>query len=469
MDHQELIRTRALSDMSEGVLAIRFDGTVELANDAALAILARRREELVGRPFARSFFADEANDAFTQCVLDAIYDKTQGHERYVPYTADGKTKQLRVVSSFLRDGGTAIGVVLVLSDITELTEMRDAVRAMERIRALNDQLDMRNRLLQETFGRYLSDDIVKEILEAPDGLKLGGQKHELTILMSDLRGFTLLSRHMEPQDLIAMLNHYFSEMYEAISRYRGTVIEFLGDGMLVIFGAPVSSARHAADAVAAAVEMQQRMAGVNAWNAARGYPELAMGIGINTDEVVLGNIGSERRTKYGVIGAAVNLTGRIESYTTEGQILLSPSTRAAVGEELTIRRTLAVQPKGVDGQIELYDVVGIGAPYSVSLPVREERLRPLPAPVPVRFSRLEGKHASAELLEGRITALSEREAALETDTALGLYENLKLAVGGELYAKVVGLEGGSVRIHFTAKPRGFSAWLLEAGYTEETT
>ena len=90
MDHQELIRTRALSDMSEGVLAIRFDGTVELANDAALAILARTREALVGRPFARSFFADEANDAFTQCVLDAIYDKTQGHERYVPYTADGK-------------------------------------------------------------------------------------------------------------------------------------------------------------------------------------------------------------------------------------------------------------------------------------------------------------------------------------------------------------------------------------------
>ena len=118
---------------------------------------------------------------------------------------------------------------------------------------------------------------------------------------------------------------------------------------------------------------------------------------------------------------------------------------------------------------ELYDVVGIGAPYGVSLPVREERLQTLAAPVAVRFSRLEGKHASAELLEGRITALSEREAALETDTALGLYENLKLAAGGELYAKVVGLEGGSARIHFTAKPRGFSAWLREAGYTEETT
>ncbi len=459
MEHQELIQTRALSDMSEGVLAIRFDGVVELANDAALHILVRRREDLVGKPFAMSFFADEENDAFAQCVLDAIYDKTQGHERYVPYSAEGQVKQLRVVSSFLREDGEAVGVVLVLSDITELTEMRDAVKAMERIRGLNQQLEIRNRLLQETFGRYLSDDIVKEILEAPDGLKLGGQKHELTILMSDLRGFTLLSRHMEPQDLIAMLNHYFSEMYEAISRYHGTVIEFLGDGMLVIFGAPVSSARHAADAVAAAVEMQQRMAGVNAWNAARGYPELAMGIGINTDEVVLGNIGSERRTKYGVIGAAVNLTGRIESYTTEGQIILSPTTRARIAEPLTVAQEISAAPKGLDGPVTLTVVSGIGGDYALQLQSDDVPPRPLSAPAEVAFRVLDGKHLDGGALQGVLTALSPRQAVLQTDAPLQPFDNLCLSVCDGLYAKVAACTPDGACLRFTGKPEGFDDWL----------
>ena len=459
MEHQELIQTRALSDMSEGVLAIRFDGVVELANDAAVQILARRKEDLVGKPFAMSFFADEENDAFAQCVLDAIYDKTQGHERYVPYSAEGKVKQLRVVSSFLREGGEAVGVVLVLSDITELTEMRDAVKAMERIRGLNQQLEIRNRLLQETFGRYLSDDIVKEILEAPDGLKLGGQKHELTILMSDLRGFTMMCSHMEPQDLIAMLNHYFSEMYEAISRWKGTVIEFLGDGMLVIFGAPISTERHAANAVAAAVEMQQRMRSVNAWNAQRGYPELAMGIGVNTDEVVLGNIGSERRTKYGVIGAAVNLTGRIESYTTEGQIIISPSTRARIAEALTVEQEIPAAPKGVEGTVTLTAVSGIGGDYDLQLFRDEQPPLPLPAPAEIGFRVLEGKHLDGSARRGALRAISAQQAVLETDAPLRPYDNLCLDVCGGLYAKVTDGEAPRFTLRFTGKPEGFAAWL----------
>ena len=111
-------------------------------------------------------------------------------------------------------------MVLVISDITELTELRDAVRAAQTIRGLNRQLELRNRVLQETFGRYLSDDIVREILDSPEGWRLGGHRQRLTILMSDLRGFTAISERMEPQDLISMLNHYFSEMYEEIERFH---------------------------------------------------------------------------------------------------------------------------------------------------------------------------------------------------------------------------------------------------------
>ena len=464
MEREALIRNSIISDMSEGVMVVRFDGVIEIANDAALAILDKSEDELVGSSFVRAFFGEEENDAFVQSVLDAVYEKGRRMESYVPYRSGLQEKQLRLVSSCLHEQEKIIGVILVISDVTELTEMRDAMKAMDRIQTLNRQLEMRNRVLQETFGRYLSDDVVREILDSPDGWKLGGQKRTLSILMSDLRGFTALSERMEPQDLITMLNHYFGEMYEEIERYHGTLIEFLGDGMMVIFGAPTPSESHASDAVAAALGMQKRMEAVNRWNAERGYEPLAMGIGINTDMMILGNLGSEKRTKYGVLGAAVNLAGRIESYTIGGQILLSPRTRAAVRSALTVRRVLPVQPKGVDGTIELFDVVGIGAPYELELPTGEHPLCPLPQPVPVRFATLEGKHSSAEELEGTITALSDQGAALRSEAALERFENLKLEIGGDLYAKVTDIRNGEARLRFTAKPRGFAAWLQRCGY-----
>ena len=146
MTELELMRSRALEDMAEGVIALGFDGVVKLVNDAALDILEKPREALVGRGFALCFFDEPENDAFCQCVLDAVYDKTRRQERYVSYTVSGKVKQLRAMSSFLREGDERVGVVLVLSDITELTELQDAVKAMERIQALNQQLELRNAL-----------------------------------------------------------------------------------------------------------------------------------------------------------------------------------------------------------------------------------------------------------------------------------------------------------------------------------
>ena len=458
MDRNQIIQNSIVSDMSEGVMTIRFNGVIEQVNDAALAILEKKEEELTGNTFLCAFFGSEENDAFIQCVLDAVYEKGKRKENYVPYQTTQGVKQLRVVSSCLHERGEMIGVLLVISDITELTEMRDAVRAMEKIQDLNRQLELRNRVLQETFGRYLSDDVVKEILESPGGWKLGGQRQKLTVLMSDLRGFTAMSERMKPQDLINMLNHYFGEMYEEIERYRGTLIEFMGDGMLVVFGAPTWRENHASDAVAAAVGMQKRMEAVNRWNLKHGYEELAMGIGINSDEMILGNIGSEKRTKYGVLGAAVNLAGRIESYTTGGQILISPGTREAVREELNVRQTLSVSPKGVGGEILLSDIAGIGAPYNLRLNVKYEALTTLPAPVPVRFARVEGKHTEDSWLEGSITAASEDEALLDTGEALSALDNLLLKIGGNLYAKVTQVEQGSCRITFTAKPPRFAEW-----------
>ena len=445
--------------MSEGVMTISFSGVITYLNPSALSILARPQEELLNRRFGMCFFDDERNDAFTQAILDAVYDRERSHDTIVTYYTETQTKQLRMVTSYLTDGEERVGVIVVLSDMTELQDLRDAVRAMERIRALNEQLELRNKLLGETFGRFLSDEIVRQLLETPDGLALGGKKRTLTIMMSDLRGFTAMSERMDPSDLISMLNHYLGEMTEVIQRRGGTIIEFIGDGIMAIFGAPTFSESHPADAIAAAVEMEARMEAVNEWNAERDYPVLEMGIGLNTGEVIVGNIGSERRTKYGVVGSHVNLCGRIESYTVGGQVLISPRTRELCGTELTIAQELTVYPKGVKGELVLSQVTGIGAPYNVSAKVKDTKPQPLERPIPVRFHRLNGKHGAAKSYYGGIIAAAHDGVVLDTETELNIYDNIQLEAGGKLFGKVMDLTEEGCLVRYTSIPAGYESWL----------
>ena len=460
MNKQEIIRRNIIADLSEGVMAIRYNGRIEIVNDAARKILGMQEaeERLEGRPFASFFFSDERNDAFTQTVLDTIYGREKSQESYVTYYTEDTEKHLRIVSSYLRDEEELIGIVLVISDISELTRMRDAIKAMEAIRALNQKLELRNRLLKETFGRYLSDDIVREILDTPDGMKMGGQRRRITIMMSDLRGFTMMCERMEAASVVTMLNHYFACMYEEIEKYGGTIIEFLGDGMFIIFGAPVEKENHAKDAVAAAIAMQNRMKEVNEWNASHGYEQLSMGIGINTDEVILGNIGSERRTKYGVMGSAVNLTGRIESYTTDGQILISEAVRAELGEDIRIRGELKVSPKGVKHEISLFDISGIGAPYHIRKEEHADTAAELlEKPVKIKFAVLDGKHAGSFDHTCFITALSDDMVCI-SGGSVNVFDNILIDEAGGIYAKAVRAEDCTAELVFTGKPAGFRQW-----------
>src|SRR2546425_3848750 len=186
--------------------------------------------------------------------------------------------------------------------------------------------------------------------------------------MSDVRGFTALTECLEPQEVMTFLNRYLEAMVDVILAYRGTIIEMLGDGLLVLFGAPLSRDDDAERAVACALAMQLRLADINALHHRAGLPDVEMGIGIHTGEVVVGHIGSQQRTKYGVVGSAVNLTGRIESYTTGGQILISPTTYAETAALLTVSQQLSVAPKGVAAPITLYAVSGMRGPHALCLP-----------------------------------------------------------------------------------------------------
>ncbi len=455
----DVIQERILTDISEGIMLIGFNGFIVYANTTASKILGIPEKDMEGKSFATLFFDDPQNDEFSQAVIEAIYDRERQHDTILTYMRGEEALTLRMMTSFYIDGEERKGIIAVFSDVSEMMELRDAVKSMKKIKALNDKLELRNKLLSETFGRFLSDEIVKKLLDTPDGLKLGGEKRTRTIPMSDLRGCTALSERMDPGDLISLLNHYLEEMTEPIQKYGGTIIEFIGDGILVIYGAPDYYPDHATRAVATAVEMQSKMNDVNKWNEKKGYPPLEMGIGINTGEVIVGNIGSEKRTKYGVAGAAVNLCGRIESYTIGGQILIPGTTKDMIESDLEIAKEMTVYPKGSDKELQLWQVTGIGKPYD--LYARHESKKPVPLrkPAPVCFYRLEGKHKLEGELFGGITAVADDRAVFSTDTKMEILDNIQIDAGGNLYCKVLEVLQEGYLLQFTAIPAGYEDWI----------
>ena len=323
------------------------------------------------------------------------------------------------------------------------------------LRRAQRQIERRNEFIKAAFGRYLSDEVVDELLNTPDGLKLGGQTRMTTILLSDLRGFSTLCEHLSPDQVVRLLNIYLGAMAEIIQDGGGMIDEFLGDAVLAVFGTPVTHEDDATRAVACAIEMQRAMGGVNAALEAEGLPAVEMGIGLSTGDVVVGNIGSERRTKYSVVGRHVNLAARIESFTVGGQVLVSGSTAAAVGDRLQSRRTFLVRPKGMADEVCVHDVIGLEGGPALPDP-SDEPMRRLGSPLAVRYLVLSGKDASGATHPAEIVALSTREALVRSKDSLDEHDDLRLALSAapdeQGFAKVVGHRDGVARIRFTSLP-----------------
>lgn len=223
-----------------------------------------------------------------------------------------------------------------------------------------EQLEKREQFIRQTFGRYISDAIVEEILEKPEGLQLGGDLRNVTLMMSDIRSFTTLVEHLPPTQVVAILNRYLGTMTDIILRHGGTIDEFLGDAILAAFGAPTESEHHATQAVTCAIEMQAAMAEVNAQNRADELPEVEMAIALNTGEVVAGNIGSERRSKFGFVGHQVNVTSRIEDEARPNEILVSEQTLLATDHtQFIVGDSRTVQAKGMAGTLTVYPIEGV--------------------------------------------------------------------------------------------------------------
>ena len=218
------------------------------------------------------------------------------------------------------------------------------------------EVERRNAFISKVFGRYTSEAVVSELLEAPEGLTMGGETRKVTILMADLCGFTPLCATLDPQRVVRLLNIHLGVMTDVILDHGGTINEFLGDAILAFFGAPVLAGDHAQRALACAIAMQRAMEDVNKRLSEEGFSALEMGIAVHTGDVVAGNIGSERRAKYSIVGQAVNLVGRIEERTPGGRILCSEDTLREVGDIVDFDEGVEVRAKGLSEPVPTVSV-----------------------------------------------------------------------------------------------------------------
>jgi adenylate cyclase len=227
--------------------------------------------------------------------------------------------------------------------------------------------------IKKAFQSFVAPDVVNEILKHPNLLRLGGERRELTILFSDIRGFTSLSEAMEPEVLVDLLHEFLNPMSEIIVTHGGTIDKYIGDAIMALFGAPLINPDHPVMACRTALAMMAKLKVLNEDWESRGRPTMRIGLGLNSGDAAVGNMGSDRLFNYTAIGDNVNLASRLEGlnkyYGTS--ILISSSTAQALGGQFVLREVDQVRVKGKAQALTIFELLGEGAPEPDLVPFLE--------------------------------------------------------------------------------------------------
>jgi adenylate cyclase len=341
------------------------------------------RLETVATEFANSKNAKSGEIKVSRTVIDRVIT-----ERVSLLSLDAKAdEQLNKAQSIIMQGIRSVMCAPLLSKDEVLGVIYvDSQEAGKILRA--DDLDLLNAVAAQTsiavdnakaherllleelarakYRRFMPPHVIESILNNPEALNLGGTNSCVTVLFSDVRGFTSLSERLEPQTVVQMLNEYFSDMTPIVFKNNGMLDKYIGDGLMALFGVPIACDEAAANAVATAIAMQRQMDRVNQDLRAAGLGAITIGIGINTGMVTVGYIGSEERTDYTAIGDSVNLAARLEKQAKANQIIISRSTRDAIGDAFPVRPSGEISVKGREEKVQIFEVLW----QEVGMPVR---------------------------------------------------------------------------------------------------
>lgn len=316
-----------------GVFTTNLMGEINHVNRAAASIINLEREEVIGNHYEYVFESNEIiNELISKCeiALETI------SESQIQIDCNGKSTSVNIsVSPLLNDLNEPIGSVVAMEDLSNLDK------------------------LKSTFKKYVSKQIVDQLLENDDMLNLGGQEQEATILFSDIRGFTSMSESMPPNEVVETLNEYFNLMIEIIFKYNGTLDKIIGDALMVIYGAPNSTEKDTENAVLTAIEMQEKLIEFNQQRIIHSKMPITIGIGINRGKVISGNIGSRQQMNFTVIGDSVNLASRLCSVAKADEIIVSDAVwkQIKTNKIFKNRKLNPVKVKGKAKPIEIKEIL----------------------------------------------------------------------------------------------------------------
>ena len=296
-----------MSSISTGIVKVNLIGEIEYINDSAIDIFKFKNENLLNNHYAMVFennlnlvelidFAESRSHILYEENLSIL--KTDSDETHINLT----------ISPVFEDGINS-GSVISFEDLSDINKVKS------------------------TFKKYVSENIVDELLLNDSSLELGGVEQDVCVLFSDIRGFTAMSETLEPSKVVKLLNAFFDKMIDVVFKYNGTLDKIIGDELMVLYGAPLKKKDDIKNAVNTAKEMFTTLDKFNKEMVADGFPELSIGIGINYGKVICGNIGSEQQMNYTVIGDTVNLASRLCSAANPGEIIISDSVHKELKEE----------------------------------------------------------------------------------------------------------------------------------------
>lgn len=243
-------------------------------------------------------------------------------------------------------------ISLAVSSRDEIGELVEAFNRMAK--SLREK-----EMIKQAFTRYVAREVVEEILKDPEQMALTGERREVSVLFCDIRGFTPLSERLSPEEVVALLNEFYTLMIDTVFKHEGTLDKFLGDAVMAVFGAPIAHQDHSIRAVRTAVAMQSGIQELSNRRVQEGKDPIAIGIGVSAGEAVAGTVGTENRMEYTVIGDRVNLAARLEANAKPGQVLISQWTYEKVDKLVNARSLGYFKVKGKEEEVEVYEVLGL--------------------------------------------------------------------------------------------------------------
>jgi adenylate cyclase len=364
---QEQMQRDILRSLSDGVISTAKDGKIIAANEKAKELLGLKvQDKIEGRLVAELVWVKEKQDKnnaeknpnkFVRWFQDALNPQEEkNREQYYP-------------DQILQSTGTEQHSVNI--SINTIADATDAARVNGALVIMEDISDEKR--LKTTMYRYMNQDLAEQLISGGEAM-LGGDLKDVSVLFSDIRSYTTLTEKMSPEDVVSMLNEYFEDMVDALFSYKGTLDKYIGDAMMAVFGSPLPLDDHQWMAVQTAVEMRKRLILFNDKRVVEGHIPISIGIGIHSDKVLGGNIGSSRRMEYTAIGDGVNLASRLEGASKQYgcDIVISEQTYHPCASRIWARELDYIKVKGKTQPVSVYELVGLQ-----DEPVPEQKLRVL--------------------------------------------------------------------------------------------